>query len=63
MATAEGFQDRKALILYGTETGNAQEIAEEIERMIIHLRFITTVAECDAVSLVRRYSPCTCFPS
>lgn len=53
MAITEGFQDRKALVLYGTETGNAQEIAEEVERMIERLQFNTTIADFDAISVVR----------
>ena len=40
---------RTALVLYGTETGNAQDFAEELARVTERLHFSTTVAELDAV--------------
>ncbi|KAK1820186.1 NAPDH-dependent diflavin reductase [Friedmanniomyces endolithicus] len=42
---------RTALILYGSETGNAQDIAEEVARTTERLRFNTTVLDLDSVSL------------
>lgn len=45
---------RTALMLYGSETGNAQDIAEEIGRLCERLRFQTHVAELNAINLVCR---------
>lgn len=42
---------RTALVLYGSETGNAQDIAEEISRLTERLRFETTVLDLDSVDL------------
>ncbi|KAK5174791.1 NAPDH-dependent diflavin reductase [Saxophila tyrrhenica] len=42
---------RTALILYGSETGNAQDVAEEVGRMAERLRFDTTVLDLDSVQL------------
>lgn len=42
---------RTALILYGSETGNAQDVAEEVGRMAERLRFDTTIADLDSVQL------------
>ncbi|PLN83137.1 hypothetical protein BDW42DRAFT_184380 [Aspergillus taichungensis] len=36
---------RSALVLYGSETGNAQEVAEEVGAMVERLHFTTHVAE------------------
>lgn len=44
---------RSALILYGTETGNAQEVAEELGGVTERLYFQTQVAELNRVSPVR----------
>lgn len=46
--------DRNALILYGSETGNSQDVAEELGRMAERLRFLTRVSEMDLVEIVRR---------
>lgn len=43
---------RTALILYGSETGNAQEVAEELGRTAERLHFVTHVGECDSVKAV-----------
>lgn len=53
-------QARRALVLYGSETGNAQDVAEELGRIAERLRFDTEVAELDAISLVRQalIGPC-----
>jgi len=40
------------LVLYGSETGNSQDIAEEIGRSAERFRFETSVEELDAVQLV-----------
>ena len=45
MATQSPDPPRSVLILYGTETGNAQEVAEELGAMAERLRFSTHVAE------------------
>lgn len=42
---------RTALILYGSETGNAQDVAEEVGRMAERLRFDATVLDMDSVQL------------
>lgn len=44
-----GGQRRTALVLYGTETGNAQDLAEEVGRVTERFRFVTRVAELDDV--------------
>ncbi|KAH6150254.1 NADPH-dependent diflavin oxidoreductase 1 [Parastagonospora nodorum] len=44
-------QARRALVVYGSETGNAQDVAEELGRLAVRLRFDTEVAELDAVTL------------
>ena len=44
--------DRSALVLYGSETGNSQEAAEQLGRITERLRFITKVVEMDVVDLV-----------
>jgi flavodoxin len=43
---------RRALVLYGSETGNAQDVAEEMGRIAERLRFDTHVAELNAITLV-----------
>jgi sulfite reductase alpha subunit-like flavoprotein len=45
-------QGRRALVLYGSETGNAQDVAEELGRIAERLRFDAEVAELNAISLV-----------
>ncbi|KAF2477411.1 NADPH dependent diflavin oxidoreductase-like protein 1 [Lindgomyces ingoldianus] len=45
--------ERKALILYGSETGNAQDVAEELGRIAERLRFDTEIAELNAITLGR----------
>lgn len=46
-------EQRTALILYGSETGNAQDVAEELGRMMERLRFATCVDYLNAVEPVR----------
>lgn len=45
--------DRTALVLYGSETGNAQDMAEQLGETFERLHFQATVEEMDAVDLVR----------
>lgn len=47
-------QARRALVVYGSETGNAQDVAEELGRLAVRLRFDTEVAELDSITLVCR---------
>lgn len=42
-------QDRSALIAYGSETGNANDYAEELGRVLERIRFRTHVSELDAI--------------
>ncbi len=44
--------DRSALILYGSETGNSQDVAEELGRVAERLHFATRVSEMDLVEIV-----------
>ena len=44
--------DRNALILYGSETGNSQDVAEELGRVAERLHFVTRVCEMDLVEIV-----------
>jgi len=48
---------RTALILYGSETGNAQDVAEELGRTCERLRFETQVAEMNDTDIVRETIP------
>ncbi|TAQ87326.1 hypothetical protein B7494_g4351 [Chlorociboria aeruginascens] len=43
--------DRSALILYGTETGNSQDVAEDLGRVLERIHFVTRVIEMDLVEL------------
>lgn len=44
--------DRSILVLYASETGNAQDMAEELGRMCSRLHFSNQVEEFNAVDLV-----------
>lgn len=44
---------RSALITYGSETGNAQDFADDLGRLTQRLRFVTRVCPLNAVELVR----------
>lgn len=44
--------ERSVLILYGSETGNAQDIADELGRICQRLRWEATVDELDSAELV-----------
>ena len=47
--------DRTALVLYGSETGTAQDVADELGRMLERLRFRTHVLAMNSVEIV--YTP------
>lgn len=52
--------ERKILILYGSETGNSQELAEDIERLARRLHFETELEEMNnvvPVSAIRLFLP------
>lgn len=51
-AGGEVVENRSLLVLYGTETGKSQEIAQEIGRAAEALRFQTQVEEMNDVPLV-----------
>jgi flavodoxin len=53
MAAPAASANRSAMIAYGTETGNAQDAAEEVARLCERLHFKTHLLELDLVSLVR----------
>lgn len=44
--------DRTALIIYGSESGNAQDGAEQLGRITQRLRFATTVVAMDSIEIV-----------
>jgi sulfite reductase alpha subunit-like flavoprotein len=44
--------DRTALVLYGSETGNSQDVAEDLGRLAQRLHFVTRVCEMDQVQIV-----------
>lgn len=51
--TVDGQQSaRTALVLYGSETGNAQDIANELGRIAERLRFLTRVSDLDSIDIV-----------
>lgn len=52
MDTHDAHQPRRALVLYGSQTGNAQDVAHEMARLAERLRFDSTLADLNAISLV-----------
>ncbi|OCK81097.1 NADPH dependent diflavin oxidoreductase-like protein 1 [Lepidopterella palustris CBS 459.81] len=48
-AVQDALADRTALMLYGSETGNAQDIAEELGRLTERLRFDTQVSDLNSI--------------
>lgn len=52
MALQNSVTSRKALVAFGSETGTAQDVAEEIGRLVKRLHFVTRVSELDDVGLV-----------
>ncbi len=53
MKTIEPPLERSALVAYGSETGNAQDLADELARLTQRLRFMTQVSHLDALEPVR----------
>lgn len=49
---AAKLENRRILILYGSETGNSQDLAGDIERLAERLHFNTHVREMNDVELV-----------
>ncbi|KAK2766053.1 NAPDH-dependent diflavin reductase [Arachnomyces sp. PD_36] len=49
MTDDEGAPARTALVLYGTETGNSQDVADELGRLVERLHFMTRVSELNSV--------------
>ena len=50
--TANIRSERCALVLYGSETGTAQDAADEVGQMMIRLRFRTQVGEMNSIDVV-----------
>ena len=50
----EDHQNRSALVLYGSETGNAYDFAQELGHMTERIHFWTHVAALDDIELVYR---------
>lgn len=48
-SSADQGSDRSALILYGSETGAAQDVADELGRVAERLHFLSRVADADSV--------------
>lgn len=51
---ATQLENRRMLILYGSETGNSQDLAGDLERLVERLHFKTMVCEMNDVELVSR---------
>ncbi|KAI9885183.1 MAG: hypothetical protein M1823_003022 [Watsoniomyces obsoletus] len=49
--TTDSLPKRSALILYGSETGTAQDVAEEVGQMLVRLHFATKVVEMNSVDI------------
>jgi len=43
---------RTALVLFGSETGNAQDVAEELGKLLRRQRFAVRVTELNAIRIV-----------
>ena len=56
--TQDVFSSRTALVLYGSETGNSQDVAEEMGDLTERLRFNTQVSELNSITVV-----CSCLCS
>jgi sulfite reductase alpha subunit-like flavoprotein len=46
--------DRSALVLFGSETGNAQDVAEDVGNICERLRLATLVCDLNSVDIVGR---------
>jgi len=53
MNIKDGFENRSALVAYGSETGNAYDYAEELGRLLERIHFWTHVSKLDAVETAR----------
>jgi sulfite reductase alpha subunit-like flavoprotein len=53
MASNECRDPRTVLVAYATETGNSQDVAEDLGGLAERLHFKTRVCELDAVKAVR----------
>ncbi|KAK5310269.1 NAPDH-dependent diflavin reductase [Exophiala xenobiotica] len=51
-SSPEATVTRSALVLYGTETGNAQDVAYELSQCLQRFHFVTASRELDATALV-----------
>ena len=51
-------ESRNALILYGSETGNAQDIAQELAELCERLHFTTFLNSLNNVKVVCSAQPC-----
>lgn len=49
-------QERRLLVLYATETGNAQDVADRVARTARNLQFRSRVLSVDCYSLVGNFS-------
>ena len=47
---------RTALVLYGSETGNAQDVANELGSLTERLHFLSRVSDLDSVEIVSFHS-------
>lgn len=54
MASDDGPDSRTVLVAYGSETGNSQDVAEELGGIAERLHFRVRVCELDSVKAVRR---------
>lgn len=52
---------RSALVLYGSETGTAQDVALELESVVRRLRFSTDFKELNSIGLVCQTPPLSKF--
>lgn len=50
---SSALEQRKILIVYGSQTGNSQEAAEDLERLALRLHFETHLSELNDVKPVR----------
>ncbi len=51
MVKSQG-DDRTALVLYGSATGNAEDLATELGRITERLHFLTRVSDLDSIDIV-----------
>lgn len=52
IADQSALPGRTALVLYGSETGNAQDVAEELGRLAERLRFSALVVDLNSIDVV-----------